>query len=348
MAEQQDLEANLERFVRATLAPKALKIDNLHRTSYGFSCENWPFDLEWEAEDGKRHQEKLILRRDPHATILQSDRDTEFKVLKALESDDGIRAPRAIWLDATGEFFKRPSLVMAWCDGDCEPFVLSPDKSSLPEDDRSALARNLMDALVSIHKFDWSRAGLDRLLPAPKPNTTEAATFALDHWEQEYRKVAEVGFPEFEFVLAWLRAHRPLSTHTVLVHADFKPGNTLISGTDVVAVLDWETAHLGDPMEDLGWITNPMRASEHQIPRLWEVKQMLSYYETAMGRNVDRRSIAWWRVFANFKLLTIYLTGIAAFLDGRADRAMGSPMFHLRFMLDGIKMPGGERVSEPC
>ena len=62
------------------------------------------------------------------------------------------------------------------------------------------------------------------------------------------------------------------------------------------AILDWEMAHLGDPLEDLGWVTNPMRRTEHQIPGAWETEQMLDYYAASTGRDVSRARVRWWRV----------------------------------------------------
>lgn len=149
-------------------------------------------------------------------------------------------------------------------------------------------------------------------------------------------------YPEFEFVLAWLRAHVPVSRYVTLVHGDFKPGNTLIADDEVVAVLDWETVHLGDPLEDLAWVTNPLRAREHQIPNVWEDQAMVSYYRSATGREIDPPSLRWWGVLANFKLLTISLTGMRGFLDGEADRPMGNPRHFLPFLLRPIEAAGLE------
>ena len=59
--------------------------------------------------------------------------------------------------------------------------------------------------------------------------------------------------------------------------------HVLIDGDNVVVMLDWETAHLGDPLEDIGWVTNPLRAREHQIPGVWERAQLCRYYESITG-----------------------------------------------------------------
>jgi aminoglycoside phosphotransferase (APT) family kinase protein len=124
----------------------------------------------------------------------------------------------------------------------------------------------------------------------------------------------------------------------VLVHGDFKPGNALMRGREVGVVLDWETAHLGDPLEDLGWVTNPLRRREHQIPGAWTATELLSRYEARTGLAAADEALRWWQVLANFKLAVIGLTGVAAFVDGRYDRAHQVPgaLFGVMFDLIGV------------
>ena len=65
--------------------------------------------------------------------------------------------------------------------------------------------------------------------------------------------------PGHEVVAPADRVQGPGVHPPVLVHADFKPGNILLDGDRITALLDWELAHLGDPLEDLGWVTQPLR-----------------------------------------------------------------------------------------
>lgn len=330
--EDELLRVRLSTFLEKQLNADSLTIKGLRRESYGFSCENWPFDLEWASQNGSS-TEQLILRRDPEASVLESDRRIEFEVLKALEQYDDVPTPRALWLDKDGEIFGRPSTIMVRSPGACDPMVLSGGVLRLDDPQRLAMARQYMDALVAIHRFDWRAAGLDEFFPIPTSGTREAGTQVLDHWESEFRRNATASFPEYEFVLGWLRANVPVSDQITLVHADFKPGNTLIENGRLASVLDWETAHIGDPVEDLGWVTNPLRASEHQIPAKWEKAQMIDHYQAHARREIDPEALRWWGVFSNFKLLTIWLTGLRAFLNGQADRPMGNPRHHLHVML---------------
>jgi aminoglycoside phosphotransferase (APT) family kinase protein len=306
-----------------------VQIRGLHRASAGMSRENWLFEVSWSV-DGARLSEALIMRRDPVGSVLETDRTVEFAVLQALEQT-AVPAPRVRWLDADGRWLGRPSIVMTLEDGICDYFVLNGDA---PLATRVALAESFCDLLVAIHQVDWRAIGLDRFLPDPAPSASLAA---IDLWEGVLRRHQLEPLPELDLVARWLRAHAPVAPATVLVHGDFKPGNALMRDGVVGAVLDWETAHLGDPLEDLGWVTNPLRRREHQIPGAWTATELLSRYEARTGLAAPDDALRWWRVLANFKLAVIGLTGVAAFVDGRYDRAhqVPGPLFGVMFDLIG-------------
>ena len=120
------------------------------------------------------------------------------------------------------------------------------------------------------------------------------------------------------------------------LHGDFKAGNVLLTGDEVSLVLDWETVHLGDPQEDLGWVTNPLRAREHRIEGMWEPDDLVARWAEKTGLTPDSEAIRWWRVLANFKLCVIVLTGTHAFVNGQLDQARQSPASLYRLLLDMI------------
>jgi aminoglycoside phosphotransferase (APT) family kinase protein len=334
-ASDRELAERLTGFLSDRLGLDELAIEGLHRASYGLSRENWPFDVVWRGPDGRPRREALILRRDPVGSMLATDRVAEFNLLQALGHVAAPPTPEARWLDADGAVFGRPSVIMVRHEGTCDPFVLAGGVSGFAPDVRLGLAHRFMDALIQVHAVDWGGLGLSQFMPAP--TTSEAAAWALDQWDGVLRREAVEPLPELELVLAWLRANVPVTDDVVLVHGDFKPGNTLLQEDRVAVVLDWETAHLGDPLEDLGWVTNPMRRTEHQIPGAWETEQMLDYYAASTGRSVRRERVRWWRVLAMFKLETIALTGVRSFLDGRFDRVLGARIYSLNAMLDEIE-----------
>lgn len=301
-----------------------VEIGSVRRTSMGFSRENWVFDATWGGE-----RRDLIARRDPVGSVLDTDRRVEVAVLEAMIHTD-VPVPTVRWVDLDGARLGRPALIMDLVPGVCDGFVLNGDR---PLDQRVAIAEGLYDHLANIHRADWRALGLCEHLDDPGP---DAALVAVELWQQQLREVQLNPEPELAYVLAWLRAHAPLSPRTVLVHADFKPGNVLLVGDKVSAVLDWETAHLGDPHEDLGWVTNPLRAGEHRIAEAWEPQDLLDRWSATTGWAVDPVALHWWQVFANLKLSVIVLRGLRNFVDRRIDRPFQSPVRLYGMLLDQI------------
>ena len=302
-----------------------LEIDRPVRSAGGLSRENWSFDARWRDADG-RHEHRLMLMRDAAGTLLQTDRMREYHALKALEGS-AVPAPRVFWADPDGRFLAAPSLVMERVCGACDYMVLN---AARPLAERIDLASAFLDLMIAIQAVDWRRARLDQTLGLPSGSPADAV---LAEWESEYRRVQLEPHPELDFILARLRAATPESQALVLVHGDFKPGNALIDGPRITAKLDWETAHLGDPLEDLGWVTNPVRRREHQIPRHWERGQIVDAYRQRTGRAVDETHLTWWNVFSCWKLSVIQLTAVHEFVSGRYDRVFQTPSWLYRPML---------------
>ena len=297
-------------------------IGRLQRTSTGFSRENWVFDATWNGET-----RALIARRDPVGSVLETDRAVETAVLRALERTD-VPSPPLLWVDLDGSRCDRPCLVMELVPGVCDSFALDGDR---PLDERVTLAHRIYDLLAQIHLLDWRALGLDEAMSDP---SSSAALAALAHWESELHRVQLGPEPELAYVISWLREHAPTNDVVTLVHGDFKPGNLLLLDDEVSAVLDWETAHLGDPHEDLGWVTNPLRAAEHRIPGSWEPDDLFARWSSITGMEVDPERVRWWQVLANLKLAVIVLTGSHAWVDGRLDRINQSPVGICRLLLD--------------
>ena len=325
-------------FLRAQLpGAEGLTIRGLHRTTGGQSRENWPFDASWSDAEGA-HDLPLLLRRDPIGSVLETDRRVEFGVLAALRGSD-VPAPGIRWIDAEGGYLGRPAVVMDRLDGTCDHFVLSGGHLQLPEADRRRLAERYCDVMASIHRVDWRNAGLD---PTFFPVPAHPAHAAIDHWSAELARQQVEPHPELTEVACWLRAHAPEAQTVTLVHGDLKPGNSLLHQDaagrwDVQVMLDWETAHLGDPLEDVGWVTNPLRQREHLIPGVWERADLIARWEATTGLVADPAAVRFWNVLANYKLATITLTGVRSFLDGRGERVWSASRSLARFLLRQIE-----------
>lgn len=327
------VQTRLEEFVRARAGADAPAITGLGRLGIGRSRENWIFDAHW--PDGR--VEPLILRQDPPGGLVETSRAVEFGVLRALEGSD-LGAPRVLWLDADATWLDRPSLVMHREPGTCEYDVVNGHR---PAEVRLRLAREFCDLMAAVHALDWRALGLGDVLPDPgaSPALTE-----LTSWTAILRQDQVEAYPELEFVIDVLASTAPACASPVLVHADFKPGNVLLDGDRITALLDWELAHLGDPLEDLGWVTQPLRTREHLIAGTWEGADLIAHYEKVRGIEVDPEAVGWWNTFACFKTAVMQVSGLRAFVEGRSDDAYRPTRKVLRAALDGAAQ--ARRASE--
>ena len=290
----EEIVQRLEAFLDAH-GDEGARVVDLERVGVGRSRDNWVFDLE---RDGER--EPLILRQDPDGGLVDTDRAVEFALLRALEPSP-LPVPRARWLDADGSWLGSSFLVMRRMDGACDYRVL---RSARPLPERRDLAARFCDLLAAVHATDWRGLGIDAVLADPGP---DAATAELDRWESILRSDALEPLPELELAIDALRISAPPSTRI------------LLEDGRISALLDWELAHLGDPLEDLGWVTQPLRAGEHTIDGAWEADDLVAHYEQATGAQVDRTALRWWVVFSTFKTAIMQVSGLRSFLEGRSE-----------------------------
>jgi len=313
-----ELAAALEAFLRSRLPDGAEpRISGLHRSGTGTSRENWPFDAVWNV-DGRPVTHRLLMRRDPSAGVVETGRDAEFWLLRRLAGTP-VPVPEVYWLDATGEFLHRPTMIVKRYEGAAHRAVLRPaDPLSLGADGQLALAEQICEALARLHLVDVDATGLRDELEDPGPNPAE---HELDRWVRELDAQEIEPQPALRLAAAWLRDHLPPPPRTtVLVHGDFRPANVLVRDGRLEAVLDWELAHLGDPLDDLGWYTAPLYAKEHFIPGRWEPADFLRRYTELTGFPVDPEALRFWQILSTFRLAVIALTGVRNFCEGRGDR----------------------------
>lgn len=309
----------LQEFLTARLGDHAdVTISGLRRSGQGASRENWPFDATWRLADGSTVRKQLLLRRDPPSAVVDTGRAAEFGLLKALESTP-VDAPVVHWLDDRGAEMLRPSMVVDRYSGTAHRAVLrDKDPLQLSEDGRVELARQLCDTLVELHQVDVEEAGLRAVLPTPEP--TPAAD-ELARWEHSL-DIAELE-PQrvLRWAVRWLRDHLPPApARHVLVHGDYRPANVLIEHGSVQVVLDWELAHLGDPLDDLGWYCAPLYQLEHFIPGVWEQRDFVQRYAERTGSDVDPDALRFWQTLSVFRLAVMALHGIRIFCDRSSDR----------------------------
>ena len=124
--------------------------------------------------------------------------------------------------------------------------------------------------------------------------------------------------PMLELAFRWLDQHQPPAARRAVVHGDFRNGNLLISPDGVQAVLDWELVHLGDPMEDLGWLcTRAWRfGGPGPVGGFGEYDDLFAAYEKASGVPVDPAVVKWWELLGTVKWGVICIVQATRHLSG--------------------------------
>jgi aminoglycoside phosphotransferase (APT) family kinase protein len=162
--------------------------------------------------------------------------------------------------------------------------------------ERETTAQDFMTKLAALHALD--AMSLD--LPAFPAVTTvgDAVRAELDEWQWILAERGGIPDPALTFSLSWLRRNVPAySGRPVLVQGDTGPGNFMYSGGRVTAVVDWELAHLGDPMDDIAWLS--LRATQEPFT---DFPTRLHEYEVLSGNRIDEGRVRYYQVMAETKL----------------------------------------------
>ncbi len=296
-------------------------VENVFRIPGGASRETWSFDARWR-EAGAEVSHAFVLRRDPDASLLESDRDTEFRVMDAVWSQ-GVPVPRMHWLEPDPAWLERPFFIMERVDG-CEvsaqKLLFEPRFVTV----HPPIAQKFVDILARIHAVDWRQLGLD-FLPVPK-EPSDCPLMEIEKWEAIVDKDTLEPQPVLRAAFRWLRRNLPApAQRIVLVHADYRTGNFLFNESgEIKAFLDWEMTHLGDPLEDVGWACmRPWRwAGDERIGGLMARGEFYRMYEDATGLKVDQQAVHFWELLGNVKFAAINITGARSFCDGRTRSIM--------------------------
>ncbi|NQX89230.1 MAG: phosphotransferase, partial [Halioglobus sp.] len=151
--------------------------------------------------------------------------------------------------------------------------------------------------------------------------------------------------PVLQLGLNWLRDKGRSAPRRTLVHGDFRNGNILVDEQGLVAVLDWELAHLGDPVQDLGYISaNVWRfGAPGPVGGFGEYDDLLSGYASVVGERPQMDDVLYWQVYAALSwgmvcliMLAMYRSGQDASLERAAvGRRLSEAEIDLLLLLDG-------------
>ena len=264
---------------------------SVDRLSGGASQETYRLVIETSVGE-----KRLALRRTPggefaEITPQHPGLDVEALLMQSALAV-GVPEPEVYYVlqreDKLGDGF-----LMEWLDGEAlgARIVRSPEFEAI----RPKLAYECGKVLAKIHSIDLEATGLRARLWEIPP-----AEFVEQTWER-YR-LLDTPQPMIDYVACWLMENLPEQHETALVHNDFRNGNFLLSPDGIVAVLDWEVAHVGDPMRDLGWMcTNSWRfGASDPVGGFGQYEDLFKGYEDESGKAVDPEHVKFWEVFGSF------------------------------------------------
>ena len=226
---------------------------------------------------------ELLVRRAAGGVIHEGtlSLEHEFEVLRAA-AEAGVKVPEPIAF--LGEVDGRDAFVMERVHGETigRRIVKSPP---------AALPLEMAVELGQIHRIRAKR------LPFLRD---------VDPFEVFYEELDSIGepHPAIELGLHWARERIPLERPRVVGHGDFRLGNLVVDATGLVAVLDWEFAHMSDPAEDLAWpIVRAWRfgRDDLRLGGVGEVEPYLGMYADLTGLELPLDELYAWEVLGNCK-----------------------------------------------
>jgi aminoglycoside phosphotransferase (APT) family kinase protein len=214
------------------------------------------------------------------------------------------------------------------------------------EPTRTAIASDFMRHLAALHQTTQGR--FTELSDLASPTVRDCVVHELDVWEGMYRR-SEIDDPLAELAFRWLRRALPdVGARPVLVHGDAGPGNFLFADGRITAIVDWELAHLGDPMEDLAWLS--LRTAQEGFP---DFGQRIAEYERFTATEIDPARIRYHRVFAELRIVVLRLRALR---DPRPSGEIGNSVLsaglHRRLCVEalaecaGVALPDAPDLEE--
>lgn len=270
---------------------RCLSLRSAERLSGGASQETYRLIVETAEGD-----EAMAMRRAPGG-VIDPDKPpptlaTEALLMRSAKAA-GVPEPEVYYVlrpeDGLGQGF-----IMEWLDGVAlgARIVRAPELEEI----RPRLAYECGRILAQIHSIDLDATGLRSQLETISP-------LELMHRSWDRYKLFPTPQPMIDYAARWLSEHMPGNFDEGLVHNDFRNGNFMVNESGINAVLDWEVAHIGDPMRDLGWIcTNSWRFGRTDLPvgGFGEYADLFRGYEEVSGRKVDQDHVKFWEVFGSF------------------------------------------------
>ena len=285
-----------------------LELIGFRSPAIGYSNETLLFDLQYQHDAGTI-TEPLVLRMEPQGNPLFSryDLKLQYRIMKTLAGSN-VPVPRMRWFEEDRSLFGGPFYVMDQVAGDIPtdnpPYHGEGWLMEQAPERRRTIWLNGVAAMAKIHRLnyrDFDLAFLDEPDLGSTPIEQHIGLYERHiDWGLERKR-----FPLLDTALGWLRGNLPADGPTGLTWGDARICNLIFQGCDCVAVLDWEMARLGSPVQDLAfWIVMDGCLSEGiGIPRLEglpDEAETISHWERISGHRAETESLLFYKIFAGF------------------------------------------------
>ena len=276
----------------------------------GMSNVTLLFDITWD-ENGKQRSEPLVARLQPsieRPVFPDYDLSLQYEVMDAVGRCSDIPVPELCGLEIDKSLLGVQFYLMKRTEGriptDMPPYNMDGwmmHETSLEK--RQHLWRTSVDTMARYHQLDYQEMGFGKLLVPGKTPLQQQ----LVYWESYMDWALEgAGHAIGQRALDWLHANQPKEEPTVLCWGDARLGNIIFNPSldSVAAVLDWEMAVLGNPVQDLAWFNylDATFAEGLGMPRLEGLpsyEDTIAQWEQASG--FSTRDYAYYQIFAGMR-----------------------------------------------
>jgi aminoglycoside phosphotransferase (APT) family kinase protein len=228
----------------------------------------------------------VVVRRPANVALERADDGMrrEFRLLSALEGT-AVPHPSPIALCVDPDVLGCVFYAMSFVDGfmPSDPLPAGWDDSS----SRRAMSLSAVDAMAALHAVDWRERGLADLGRVEGFHQRQCT-----RWLSQYQAYPSQLLDGIESVGAWLEAHAPSEWTPTIMHGDVNGANMLVARVHppvIAALLDWETATIGDPWLDVAGFRRSWTARRQGDGWPTDRELLARYVERAQRPAVDLR-----------------------------------------------------------